>query len=259
MPPMHDDPPGNGLRGLPLALIILAISLAFTGWFIGNGITSIRTADRFVTVKGVAEREVKADLALWPIQLAVTDDNLSLAQSRINQNIAKVTAFLAANGIDSSEVELQGFKVTDVLANPFQRVERAGSRFIIQHTVMVRSLHPELVRTTSQKVGELVNSGVVLSSGPEWGPGGPTYVFRKLNDLKPAMIAEATAEARKAAQEFAKNSKSRLGGIHKANQGQFVILPRDAAASEQGAGMAEQNQIFKVVRVVSTVEYLLRD
>jgi hypothetical protein len=255
---MHEDDSRPALSGLALALIILAISLAFAGWFVGNGITNVRTADRFVTVKGVAEREVKADLALWPIQLAVTDDNLSLAQSRINQNIAKVTAFLAASGIDSSQVELTGFKVTDVLANPFQRVERVGSRFIIQHTVLVRSTDPERVRATSQRVGELVNSGVVLSSGPEWGPGGPTYVFRKLNDLKPAMIAEATTEARKAAQEFAKNSKSRLGGIHRANQGQFVILPRDAAASEQGGGMSEQNQIFKVVRVVSTVEYLLQ-
>lgn len=256
---MQEDSPRGAHAGLPLALIIVAISLALAGWFVGNGIYNVRTADRFVIVKGVAEREVKADLALWPIQLAVTDDNLSLAQTRINQNIAKVTAFLAANGIDSSQVELQGFKVTDVLANPFQRVARVGSRFIIQHTVMVRSMDPERVRATSQKVGELVNSGVVLSSGPEWGPGGPTYVFRRLNDLKPAMIAEATAEARKAAQEFAKNSKSRIGGIHRANQGQFVILPRDAAASEQGSGIPEQTQIYKIVRVVSTVEYLLRD
>ncbi len=256
---MHDGPSRPGPGGLSLAFIILAISLAFAGWAVGNGIYNVRTADRFVTVKGVSEREVKADLALWPIQLAVTDDNLSLAQSRINQNIAKVIAFLAANGIDSSQVELQGFKVTDVLANPFQRVERAGSRFIIQHTVMVRSTDPERVRRTSQKVGELVNSGVVLSSGPEWGPGGPTYVFRRLNDLKPAMIAEATTEARKGAQEFAKNSRSTLGGIHRANQGQFVILPRDATGSDQGPGMAEQTQIFKTVRVVSTVEYLLRD
>jgi len=256
---MHDGPPRSSLAGLPLALIILAISLAFTGWFIGNGIMSVRTADRFVTVKGVAEREVKADLALWPIQLAVTDDNLSLAQSRVSQNVAKVTSFLTSYGIDSSQVELQGFKVTDVLANPFQRVERAGSRFIIQQTVLVRSTDPERVRGVSQRVGELVNSGVVLSSGPEWGPGGPTYVFRGLNDLKPAMIAEATAEARKAALEFAKNSRSRLGGIHRANQGQFVILARDAAASEQGAAVAEANQLYKVVRVVSTVEYLLRD
>jgi hypothetical protein len=251
----HPEGPRRGGAGI----ILLALSIALAGWFVASGLTSIRTADRFVTVKGVAEREVKSDLALWPIRLAVTDDNLSLAQSRINQNVAKVVAFLRASGIDSTEVELQGLRVTDVLANQFNPPSRAGNRFIIQQTVMVRSDNPERVRTTSQKVGELVNTGVVLSSGQEWGPGGPTYVFRRLNDLKPSMIAEATAEARKAAEQFAKDSKSRLGGIHTANQGVFVILPRDAAAAEQSPGMNEQSQILKTVRVVSTVEYLLRN
>lgn len=240
-------------------MIVVAACIALAGWFVGNGLTNIRTADRFVTVKGVAEREVKADLALWPIRLAVTDDDLSLAQTRINQNVTKVVAFLRANGMDTTEVELQGLKVTDVLANPFNPRNRAGNRFIIQQTLIVRSIDPERVKATSQKVGELVNSGVVLSSGPDWGPGGPTYVFRRLNDLKPGMIAEATAEARKGAEQFAKDSKSRLGGIHAANQGVFVILPRDATSGDQGSGIAEQSQIYKIVRVVTTVEYLLRN
>jgi hypothetical protein len=252
--PDYDAPRAGGAFG-PLWI---GLAIAGAGWLIGNGLMNIRTADRFVTVKGVAEREVKADLALWPIHLAVTDDNVSPAQSRINQNIAKVISFLTTNGIDSSEVELQGLKVTDVLANPFNPQTRTGNRYIIQQTVMVRSDDPERVRAAAQKVGALVNAGVVLSSGPEWGPGGPTYVFRRLNDLKPSMIAEATAEARKAAEQFAINSKSRLGGIHRANQGIFVILPRDAASGEQGPGMAEQTQILKIVRVVTTVEYLLR-
>lgn len=237
----------------------LAVAVALAGWFVSNGLTNIRTADRFVTVKGVSERSVKADLALWPIQLAVTDDNVSIAQSRVNQNVSKVISFLRANGIDSTEIELQGLRVTDVLANAYNPQNRAGNRFIIQQTVMVRADDPDRVRAASQKVGELVNTGVVLSSGPEWGPGGPTYVFRRLNDLKPSMIAEATAEARKAAEQFAKDSKSRLGGIHTANQGVFVILPRDATAVDQGPGANEQSQILKTVRVVATVEYLLRD
>ena len=237
----------------------LAVGVALAGWFVANGLTNIRTADRFVTVKGVSERQVKADLALWPIQLAVTDDNVSIAQNRVNQNVSKVIAFLKANGIDSTEIELQGLRVTDVLANAYNPQNRAGNRFIIQQTVMVRSDDTDRVRAASQKVGELVNTGVVLSSGAEWGPGGPSYVFRRLNDLKPSMIAEATAEARKAAEQFAKDSKSRLGGIHTANQGVFVILPRDATAADQGPGANEQSQILKTVRVVTTVEYLLRN
>jgi hypothetical protein len=94
----------------------------------------------------------------------------------------------------------------------------------------------------------------VFSSGQEYGPGGPTYLFTKLNELKPTMIAEATAEARKAAEQFANDSKSRLGGIRSANQGVFVILPRDEIP-----GFDEKNQPDKIVRVVATIEYRLAD
>jgi|SRR5687767_6152312 len=255
----HRDGELEPARGFWLPWMVLALGIALGGWFIGMGVQNIRTADRFVTVKGVAEREVKADLAVWPIQLAITDNDLSLAQSRLSQNVGRVVSFLQANGIDSTEIELQTLRVTDVLANPFRGEQRVGSRFILQQTVSVRSDNPDRVQATSQKVGELVNAGVVLSSGPEWGPGGPSYLFRKLNNLKPAMIAEATSEARKGAEQFAKDSRSRLGGIHRANQGVFVILPRDAAGSEGRPDMAEQTQMHKIVRVVSTIEYLLRD
>ena len=235
-----------------IGLIALAAGIALAGWFVGQGLGNVRDGGRFVAVKGVAEREVKADLAFWPITLAATDDDLSRAQTRINQNIAKVRAFLAVNGVDTLETSLQNLRVTDVLAQAYGGPPRVGNRFIIQQTVMVRSNDPERIRATSEKVGELVNAGVVLSSGQEWGMGGPTYLFKRLNDLKPSMIAEATAEARKSATQFAKDSKSRLGGIRRANQGVFVILPRDEAP-----GISEQAQIFKIVRVVTTVEYLL--
>lgn len=254
----HEEDAAAVPRGGWLPWVVLGLSIALAGWFVGMGVQNVRTADRFVTVKGVAEREVKADLALWPIQLAVTDNDLSAAQTRLSGNAGRVVEFLKANGIDSTEIELQTLRVTDILANPFRGEQRTGSRFILQQTVNVRSDNPDRVQATSQKVGELVNAGVVLSSGPEWGPGGPSYLFRKLNDLKPAMIAEATAQARRAAEQFAKDSRSRLGGIHRANQGVFVILPRDAAGSDQGTGMSEATQMFKIVRVVSTVEYQLR-
>jgi hypothetical protein len=103
-------------------------------------------------------------------------------------------------------------------------------------------------------VAELVNSGVVLSSGGEYGGGGPTFVFTGLNKLKPAMIGEATARAREAAEQFARDSKSPLGGIRQASQGVFEILPRD-----QAQGITQESQVTKTVRVVSTVDYFLKD
>ena len=123
---------------------------------------------------------------------------------------------------------------------------------MIEQTVIVRLNKPEVVRDASQRVGELVAAGVVLSQGGEYGAGGPTFVFNRLNDLKPAMIAEATSNARAAAEQFARDSGSGLGGIRQANQGVFVILPRD-----QAPGLNESSQLQKIVRVVSTVQYFL--
>lgn len=235
------------------AAVLVAIGLAVGGWFIGHGFVEARSADRFVTVKGVSEREVKADLALWPVRLSVGDNDLSRAQATIARNTAQVMAFLARHAIDTSQAELQGLRVTDQYARLYGG-DAGPNRFIITQTVMVRSDDPDKIFAASQSVGDLVDAGVVLSSGEEWGPGGPTFLFTKLNDLKPEMIAEATASAREAAQTFAEDASSEIRGIRRANQGVFVILPRD-----QATGVQEETQLYKTVRVVTTIEYLLDD
>lgn len=231
---------------------ILAIGIAAGGWFIGDGFLKGRAADRFVTVKGVSERDVQADIALWPIGFVSTSDDLSVAQRAIKESHQHVLAFLERHGIDPGAAEVQKLEVADLLANPY-RSGPTPSRYIITESLMVRTKDTETVVRASQAVGELVDVGVILSSAA--GPtAGPTFLFTALNELKPGMIAEATAEARRAAEQFAKDSGSRIGNIRRANQGVFVILPRDRAP-----GIAEGSQLEKTVRVVSTIEYYLKD
>jgi hypothetical protein len=234
-----------------LSAFILAVGIALGGWFVGHGFLRGRTASRYVEVKGLAERQVAADLALWPLRFVSTGDDLSVAQAEITRDTRAVYTFLARHGIDTAAVQLLALEVSDAQANRFQG-ERGGTRFVIQQTVMVRSDKPEVVLAASQRVSELVSAGVILSSSGEYGVGGPTFVFTKLNQLKPAMVAEATANARAAAQQFAADSRTSLGDIRYANQGIFVILPRD-----QAPGVNEGGQLQKIVRVVSTVQYLL--
>ena len=234
-----------------LAALLVAIGLTASGWFVGNGFMQGRAADRFVTVKGVSERHVKADIALWPLRFVATHDDLRQAQKKIESNNRTIVQFLEKYGIEASKAELQTLEVTDILANPY-RSGPTTSRFIVSQTLMVRSENPELIRAASQKVGELVDAGVVLSSshGPS---SGPTYLYTRLSDIKPDMIAEATANARKAAEQFALDSGSQISGIRRAHQGLFVIKPRD-----QSPGIIETNQLNKTIRVVSTIEYYLR-
>jgi hypothetical protein len=258
---MDPDPIDPGLhrrygyraRGLPVGALLMAMGLALAGWWIGHGFMKGRAADRFVTVKGVSEREVKANIAFWYLRYTAADNNLAQAQARIQASTNTIRNFLLENGIRPDEISFASLEVNDVLANPWRGTGQVDFRYVVNQGLLVRSDRPDTLQAASQKVGELVDAGVILGSGG--GPaGGPTFLFTKLNDLKPEMIAEATASARQAAEQFAKDSQSHLGGIRQANQGVFVILPR-----YQTAGMMEDSQMDKTVRVVTTVEYYLRD
>lgn len=233
-----------------LHTLILALAIVLAGLAVGAGVQRFRTADRSVVVKGMAERAVKADIALWPMRIVASGTDLAPTQEKIAADQRTVREFFRRAGLDSSNVELLSLEVTDKRSNPYEGTPSAA-RFAITATLVARTNDPERIRRASQRVGELVASGVALSSGGGWGTG-PTYLFTRLNDLKPAMLAEATANARDAAAEFAKQSGARVGGIKRASQGLFEILPRD-----QAPGIPEGSQLEKVLRVVTTVEYAL--
>lgn len=236
----------------PLGTIILALGIAAGGFLAGHGVVRAKAAERYVTVKGVAEREASADLAIWPLRVVATSDDLARANSDLQGSVGRIKRFLSRHGVDTTQITLQDFAVRDKQANEYGG-QMSGPRYLINQTVLVRSTQPDVVAAASQKVAELVNEGVVLSSGEQYGNGGPSFVFTGLSTIKPEMIAQATARAREAAQQFAEDAGSSLGGIRQANQGYFEILPRD-----QAQGINEASQVRKTIRVVATVEYLLK-
>ncbi|MCG8522277.1 MAG: SIMPL domain-containing protein [Pseudomonadales bacterium] len=232
-----------------VSALIIGLCAIVAASLLSQGLMGLRTADRYVTVKGMAEREVQADLALWPIRFVATGSTLDEAQNKARSSREAIMAFLKLQAIDQSAVELQRLDVTDTRANPYAG-NNSEQQYIINQTLMVRSTEIERIRQAAQNVSELVDSGVVLSS--DYGPSGPTYLFNGLNDIKPAMIAEATAAARESAQQFARDAEAKLGSLRRANQGVFQILARD-----QAPGVSEQQQPVKTVRVVSTFDYYL--
>lgn len=237
-------------HGLAMAAL-LAIGLALGGWLIGHGFVQARSGDRFVTVKGLAERDVVADMALWPLRFVAAGNDLGAAQQKIRQDADRVRQFLQQHGIAAEAIELQNLEVTDRAAEMYQSGPYEN-RFILAQTLMVRTPDVQTIAAASQDIGTLVDAGVILNS--QYSGGGPTYLFNDLTTLKPEMIAEATRNARAAASQFAQDSGSTLGGIRRANQGVFVILARDKAPMLQ-----EEKQVYKTVRVVATIDYYLTD
>lgn len=235
-----------------VAAVVLGVGIAVAGWFVGDGFLEGRRGDRFVTVKGLAERAVTADLAVWPLRFVATGNDLAAVQRKIVGDTDLVRDFLASNGFPPEAFESQSLQVVDRLAQQYQQGQ-VESRFIIAQTITLRSGDVDRVAGLAGRLGELVAAGLVLSDENQWNAG-PTYVFTGLNDLKPAMIAEATASARTGAEQFAADSGSRVGGIRRASQGVFQILARDDIP-----GLQQEKEIHKMVRVVSTIDYLLED
>lgn len=232
-----------------LSAIVLAIGFMMAGYFIGKGFYKSRMANRYVTVKGLSERNVKADLAVWQINFTATGDLLAAVQEKIDNDRMIVLNFLKRSGLQDDEYSPGQLSVTDVFASSYRPRDTVGGRFIIKASVPIRSNKINLIASINEKIGELVSKGVVLADNL-----GPSYFFTKLNEVKPAMIAEATSNARKAAEQFAKDSGSLVSGIRRANQGVFRILPRYGKHEYK-----EDTQIDKRLRVVSTIEYYLEN
>jgi hypothetical protein len=234
-----------------LTALVIAAGIAAAGWLVGDGFRDSRLGERYVSVKGTAEQTVTADLALWPIRFVATGNDLNEVQAKLAKDATTIRKLLSSAGLADADIELQRLEVTDLLAQAY-RQGPVDSRFIVAQTLMARSTQVDQIAAAAQRVSELVDAGIVLSN--EFGAGGPVYLYTRLSDIKPQMIAEATRNARAGAEQFANDSGSRLGGIRRASQGLFEILPRDRAPQ-----LTEETQTEKTVRVVSTIDYLLVD
>lgn len=242
-----------------IASFILATGIALAGWFVGNAYLAGRTNGGTVTVKGLAEREVVADAAIWPLTLTATADVLKAAQAKIDSDRERLILFLKEAGFVDPSIEIESPRVTDRRARRHGGSDPSQDRYVVSQSVVLRTPNVDLVDATSSRARELIAQGVTLSdrqgvsrTGP--GPAGPRYIYSRLNDIKPSMLAEATTNARAAAEQFAADAGSKLGSVTKASQGVFQILPRDGLR-----GVPQWTRRRKKVRVVSTVTYRLRD
>jgi len=220
---------------------ILAIGIILLGWFIKSGIDNFSNKDRKVTVKGLAEREVKADKVIWSISTNDMGNDLPTLYQSINEKTSKIKAFLKQNGIDEQEVTVNPPTVNDLESNQWSE-NRKNFRYIINTTLTVSTKKVDLVKTAIFRQAELLKQGVAIEGS------NPQYEYVSFQQMKPEMMEEAIKNAQKTAEQFAKASDSELGKIQTAGQGQFEIGDRD-----------QNTPYIKKVRVVTTVTYSLSD
>lgn len=224
---------------------LIALGLVLASWLLAAGALRYKEYERVVSVKGLAEREVPADVAVWPIRFVAASNDMAALYQTMEQNAAGIQFFLQEAGFSADEITTSAPLVTDKYAERYGD-QNANLRYTAQQTITIYSGQVDRVRQSQSQLVELGKQGIAFG-GDEYSQR-INYLFTQLNDLKPAMIEEATRNARVAAQQFADDSASKLGKLRTARQGQFTIEDRD-----------DNTPYLKRVRVVSTVEYYLVD
>ena len=235
----------NNSRVMLWSAALIAAGLVLLGWTLRSGIVHFKDSERVVTVKGLSEQEVKADRVIWPLMYKQVGDDLTVLYNNIEKTNGTIIAFLRSNGVDEKEITIAPSQLVDMAAELYTP-NAPRYRYRVTTVLTVVTDKVDLVRSLMQRQGDLLKQGVAVTGGDYQYR--TQFLYTGLNTIKPGMIEEATANARTAAEKFAHDSKSKLGKIRSATQGQFSIEDRD-----------ENTPYIKSVRVVTTVEYYLKD
>lgn len=223
------------------ATAIGALGVMAGGWFAGSGLVRMKNADRAVTVRGLAERDVTADLATWSLNYSATASDLASAQAQASADTAAVRAYFADLGFPANAISPAGVSVSSFTDN-------GVPRYTVQQRLQFRTTDIARAQRAVARQFDLVARGVALDGGSSM-----QYSFTGLNAIKPPMISEATRDARRVAEQFARDSGASVGGIRSATQGYFEVNARDDGGDNYGAADTPN----KRVRVVTTVVYYL--
>jgi hypothetical protein len=234
------------------ASVPLALGLIVGGFMLGDGLTRAKAYERSVTVRGLAERDVTADLATWTLSYSATSPDFAAAQGSVDRDTASIRAFFAELGFPDDALQPTGVNVSRTEPVYSEGTTRPAT-VTVRQRVALRTHDIARAQQAVRRQFDLVRRGVMLEEGS-----GIAYAFTKLNAIKPQMVAEATRDARASAQQFANDSDTGVGAIKSATQGYFEVSARDGEGETEGGNWGAADTPYKKVRVVTTVEFALR-
>ena len=226
--------------------LFIMIGLIVLGMMMPRAVDRFRSFDRTVNVKGLCEREVKADKVIWPVVYRVMANDVQTVYDQTDRNNAEIISFLKSGGINESEITVSVPEISDKYATEYGSNDRAF-RYIAKNVITVCTSDVGAVLALMARQSDLLKKGIVTGGSNQW-ENPVEFKYEGLNEIKPEMIEDATRNAREAAQKFAKDSDSRLGKIKTATQGTFTIENRDS-----------NTPYIKKVRVGTSVTYYLKN
>jgi len=229
--------------------VLVAAAIAFAGYAVGEGLLKLRTGDRSVTIKGLAEQDVKSDFAVWTLNFRRAGNAFAEVQQALTDDRAKVVVFLKGQGFSDEELDAAPVQVQDVYAREYAQAN-APLRYNGMGQVTVKTARVDAVASSANQTDPLIAAGVQITGEGE-GQGLPVFQLRGVNALKSDLLKLATANAREQAIEFAADAGARLGALQSANQGVIRITDDDGTDYDRGRTLGKR------LRVVSTFVYQL--
>ncbi len=231
-------------RNLIPSALILGIAVVLASWIFGNKFYESRFSDRYVSVKGLAEMDVKATLASWTLESRMDGPSFETVKREVNSQANTIFKWLQGKGFQKTEIKIEDVSVS---RNYYQQGQPPFNGSV---RVSLQTENVDLLEEVSGMTTELLDQGVFLS-GDHWS-NRPRYYFTGVNDIKPELLADATKAALVSAQQFAENSGAKVGDIKYANQGIILLLP--------GNRIEESHEFYKdkIARVVASLDYYIK-
>lgn len=250
-------------KAIIVASVLLAMGLIGAGYSVGRGIYLARSLSRSLTVKGLAEMDVKSDLAIWDINFREVGNDLIQLDQKLQHDQELVAGFLKEQGFNDTEIARMPLRVEDRFANIYNSTggqDAPNQRYVVTGGTRVRTNQVELVAKSVSATDKLLQQGIPLAFDVSSLSPNPSFYYTDLDKVRPSMMAEATKSARVLAEQFAKDADCHLAGIQRASQGVFQIMSRDTStmSSDWSSNESALGTIHKKVRLVTTVDYRLK-
>jgi hypothetical protein len=229
-----------------VSFLFLGIFIFCSSFLISESIRYQKDFERFIKVKGLAEKKVKSDKGIWTIQYMETGGSLAEIYSKISNNKIIIKKFFKKIGIEEKEIEFQNVTLNDNFSYG-SKVHEGAQRYRATSGVSVYSLKVDFIKKFSQETHELIKKGVTLTGNRV------KFLFEDLNSVKQGMLTLAMKNARLAAESFLKGSRTKVKNVRNISQGLFSVNDFSTGSRHYYSS----SSLYKKVRVVVGVSYFI--
>jgi len=207
--------------------LVLGTAAILAATVFGLFFRSARATRDTIQVTGAASERFEADVVKWTITISrqVGTDGVAEGYSALREDRARVTAALSQAGIPQTAVTVQPVSV-----NP--RWDQFGSQVgfsLDQGLTVIAEGGGQALETIALDPGGLLEAGIVLQFSRL------EYFFSGIDELKHSLLSQATADARRRAEEIAGGSEMAVDKIVSARAGVFQITePFSTEVSDYG-------------------------